>query len=52
MTVETPADRLTFLSPAEFGDTATYTPAGGPAVPGIAGIFNLGRAPDVHLPNG
>ena len=40
MTVESPADRLTFLSPAEFGDTATYTPAGGSAVPGIAGIFN------------
>jgi hypothetical protein len=40
MTVESSADRLTFLSPAEFGDTATYTPAGGPAVPGIAGILN------------
>src|SRR4051794_37148231 len=40
MTIETPADRLTFLSPAEFGSSATYTPAGGPAVPGITGIFN------------
>jgi len=37
MTVESPADQLTFLSPAEFGVTA---PAGGPAVPGIAGILN------------
>jgi hypothetical protein len=40
MTVESSADRLTFLLPAEFGDTATYTPAGGPATPGITGIFN------------
>jgi len=40
MTVESLADRLTFLSPADFGAIATYTPAGGPAVPGIAGIFN------------
>jgi hypothetical protein len=40
MTVESPADRLAFLSPAEFGDTAIYTPAGGSPVPGIAGIFN------------
>jgi hypothetical protein len=40
MTVESPADRLSFLSSDEFGTTATYTPAGGPAVPDIAGIFN------------
>lgn len=40
MPAESPADRLSYLSSSDFGTTATYTPAGGPAVPNIAGILN------------
>ena len=43
MPVESAADRLSFVSPDEFGEAATYTPAGGAATPGIAGIFNDGQ---------
>jgi hypothetical protein len=40
MAVESAEDRLAFLAPAEFGELATYTPAGGPAVLGVAGVLN------------
>lgn len=40
MAVESAADRATFTSTDEFGDAAVYTPVGGPAAPGIAGIFD------------
>ena len=40
MPVESAADRLAFLSPDEFGDEASYMPAGGAATAGIAGIFD------------
>jgi hypothetical protein len=40
MPVESATDRLAFLSADEFGEAATYTPAGGSAVPGIVGIFD------------
>ena len=40
MPIETAADRAVFVAADDFGALATYTPAGGVAVPGIAGIFS------------
>lgn len=41
MPVESAADRMMFLSAADFGCVFTYTPAmGGAAVPGVVGIFD------------
>lgn len=40
MPVESATDRLVFLAPTEFGAVAIYTPAGGDAVDGIAGLFD------------
>lgn len=40
MPAETATDRLTFLGADDFGAEAIYTPVGGAAVPGIAGIFD------------
>jgi len=40
MPVESSADRLLFLSAAEFGVTATYTPVSGGSSSSVAGIFD------------
>lgn len=41
MAVESAADRATFLSAADFGATATYTPAAGGGATTVKGIFDL-----------
>jgi hypothetical protein len=38
--IESAADRLSFLSPDEFGERATYTIAGGSVSASLVGVFN------------